>query len=55
MWEETRRYSGMDNKHFITLVSMHIAIISLVGCIFTRLQLVKYGTPTRAITRDIAC
>ena len=29
------------DKHFITLVSMHIAIIALVGCIFTRLQLVK--------------
>ena len=29
------------NKHFITLVSMHIAIIALVGCIFTHLQLVK--------------
>ena len=23
----------MDNKHFITLVSMHIMIIALVGCI----------------------
>ena len=40
VWEETRRCSGMDNKHFITLVSMHIAIIAL-GCIFTCLRLVK--------------
>jgi len=35
----------MDNKHFITLASMHIAIISLMGCIFTRLQLVKTPRP----------
>ena len=45
VWEETRCCSGMDNKHFITLVSMHIAIISLVGCIFTCLQLVKIPRP----------
>jgi len=31
----------MDNKHFITLASEHIAIIALVGCIFPHLQLVK--------------
>ena len=31
VWEETRCYTGMDNKHFITLVSMHIVIISVVG------------------------
>ena len=54
VWEETRRCSGMDNKHFITLVSMHIMIITLVGCIFTRLWLVKIPPPTHAITRDIA-
>ena len=35
----------MDNKHFITLVSMHIAIIALMGCIFTRLRLVKIPRP----------
>ena len=45
VWEETRHCSGMDNKHFITLVSMHIAIIALVGCIFTRLRLVKIPCP----------
>jgi len=28
-WEETRHCSGTDNKHFITQVSMHIAIIAL--------------------------
>ena len=30
-----RRYSGVDNKHFITLVSMHIATIH---CVLTLLR-----------------
>ena len=30
VWEETRRCSGMDNKHFITLVCMHIAMLTRV-------------------------
>ena len=38
----------MDNKYFIALVSVHIAVIALVGCIFTRLRLMKIP-PTRAI------
>ena len=45
VWEEIRCCSGKDNKHFITLVSMHIVIIALVGCIFTRLRLVKIPCP----------
>jgi len=35
----------MDNKDSIKLVSMHITIIALMGCIFTRLQLVKIPRP----------
>ena len=49
----------MDNKHFITLVSVHIA---LVGCIFTRLWLVeipcplmRYCTLTRVIRHIYTC
>ena len=45
----------MNNKHFITLVTKRIAIIALVGCIFTHLQLVKIPRmPIHAITRVIA-
>ena len=46
----------MDNKHFIILVSMHIAIIARVGVvrIFTSCRRVKMQ-PTNAITRDIVC
>ena len=36
----------MDNGHFVTLIiSVYIAIIALVGYIFTRLQLVKIPRP----------
>ena len=44
VWEEKRCCSSMDNKHFITLISMHVTIIALVGCIFTHL-LVKIPHP----------
>ena len=38
----------MDNKYFITVVSVHIAVIALVGCNFTHLRLVKIPLePTR--------
>ena len=43
----------MDNKYFITLISMHIVIIAIVGCIFICLRL-ENTTPTCATTRDIA-
>ena len=43
----------MDNKHFITLVSVHIAVIALVGCVHS--PLARENTmPTRSITHDIA-
>ena len=35
----------MENKHFITLVSVHIVIIALVGCIFAHLRLMKIPHP----------
>ena len=35
----------MDNKYFITLVSVHIAVIALVGCTFTCLRLMKIPHP----------
>ena len=35
----------MDKKYFITLISVHIAVIALVGRIFTHLRLVKIPCP----------
>ena len=43
LWE--KRHDAvvvMDNKYFITLVSVHIAVIALVGCIFTRRVLLHF-------------
>ena len=44
VWEETRRCSGMDNKHFITLVSMHIAIFHSWAAFSLAYGLWKYHT-----------
>ena len=44
----------MNNKYFVTLVSVHVKNIALVGCTFTVTLARENITPTRAITRNIA-
>ena len=53
--EETRCCSGMDNEHFITLVSMQYSDYCTVGLHFHSPTARENSMPTRAITRDIAC